>query len=71
MKIALHNGDLKGRWNIINTVLNKKSNTTQLAALDVEGSQICDSKRIIESMNFSVVLGIPSLVRYLKPLINF
>ena len=48
MKIALHNGDLKGRWNIINTVLNKKSNTTQFAALDVEGSQICDIGRITE-----------------------
>ena len=32
-------------------VLNKKSKTTQIPALDVDGKQICDNKSIAESMN--------------------
>ena len=41
-KIASHNGDLKNTWKTINLVLNKKSKTTQIASLDVDGKQVCD-----------------------------
>ena len=50
-KIASHNGDLKKTWMTINMVLNKKSKTTQIAALQVDGRQICDSESMAESMN--------------------
>ena len=50
-KIASHNGDLKNTWKTINTVLSEKSKTTQIAALEVDGRQICDSESIAESMN--------------------
>ena len=50
-KIASHNGDLKNTWKTINLVLNKKSKTTQIASLDVDGKQVCDNKAIAESMN--------------------
>ena len=35
----------------MNMVLNNKSKTTQIAALEVDGSLISDSKSIAESMN--------------------
>ena len=35
----------------MNMVLNNKSKTTQIAALEFDGSLISDSKRIAESMN--------------------
>ena len=52
-KIASQNGDLKRTWKTINMVLNKKSKTTQIAALQVDGRQICDSESMAESMNES------------------
>ena len=70
--IASHNGDLKNTWKTINTVLNKKSKTTQIAALQVDGRQICNNGNIAESMNvFFVVLAIPLATRYLKHQIHF
>ena len=50
-KIASHKGDLKNTWKTINLVLNKKSKTTQITSLDVDGKQVCDNKAIAESMN--------------------
>ena len=50
-KIALHNGDLKNTLKTIDLVLNKKSNTTQIASLDVDGKQVCDNEAIAELMN--------------------
>ena len=50
-EIASHNGDLKKTWKTINMVLNKKSKTTQIAALQVDGRQICDNEGIAKSMN--------------------
>ena len=70
-KIASHNGDLKKTWRTINMILNKKSKTTQIAALQVDGRQICDSESMAESMNFFVVLAIPLATRYLKHQIHF
>ena len=50
-KIASQNGDLKSAWKTINMVLNKKSKTTQVATLEVDGSLISDNDSIAESMN--------------------
>lgn len=50
-KIASRNGDLKNTWKTINTFLNKKSKTTQIAALQLDGRQICDNESVAESMN--------------------
>ena len=50
-KIASQNGDLKSAWKTVNTVLNKKSKTAQIATLEVDGSPIDDSNSIAESMN--------------------
>ena len=50
-KISSQNGDLKSKWKTINTVLNKRSKTTQIATLEVDGSLISDSNSIAESMN--------------------
>ena len=57
-KIASQNGDLKSAWKTINTVLNKKSKTPQIATLEVDGSLISDSNSIAESMdNFFYSIG--------------
>ena len=50
-KISSYAGDLKGSWKVINQVLNKKSKTTQVSCLNVEGETILDNKAIAESMN--------------------
>ena len=50
-KIASQNGDLKSAWKTINMVLNKKSKTTQIATLEVDGSLLSDNDSIAESMN--------------------
>ena len=50
-QIASQNGDLNSVWKTINMALHKKSKTTQIAALEVDGSLISDSKSIAESMN--------------------
>ena len=66
-KISSHNGDLKKTWEIINVVLNKRSKTTHIAALQVDGRQICDYESIAESMNdLFLVLAIPLATRYLS-----
>ena len=48
-KIASQNGNLRSTLKTINTVLNKKSTTTQIAALEIDGRLISDS--IAESIN--------------------
>ena len=50
-KIASQNVNLKNTLKTTNTVLNKKSKTTQIATLQVDGNQICDSESIAETMN--------------------
>ena len=71
-KIASHNGDLKSTWKTINMVLNKKSKTTQIPALDVDGKQICDNKSIAESMNnFFAILAKLSATKYPKRKVRF
>ena len=50
-KIASQNGDRKVAWKAINTDLDKKSKTTQIATLKVDGSLISDSNSIAESKN--------------------
>ena len=50
-KIASHEGDIKSTWKIINLVLNKKSKTTQITTLDVDGEKISNHEAIGEHMN--------------------
>ena len=50
-KISSYAGDVKGSWKVINQVLNKKSNTTQVSSLNVDGKTILDNATIAESMN--------------------
>ena len=69
-KFASQNGDLKSGWKTINTALNKKTKTTQVATLEVDGSLISDSNSIVESMNnFFCSIGNTLEARYLKHLI--
>ena len=39
-KIASREGDIKSTWKTIDLVLSKKSKTTQIATLDVDGKKI-------------------------------
>ena len=50
-KIASCEGDLKKTWQTINNVLNKKSKTTNIASLNVDGIHISTNADIAESMN--------------------
>ena len=50
-KIASCEGDLKRTWQIINNVLNKKSKTTNIASLNIDGKHISTNAEIAESMN--------------------
>ena len=50
-KIASYDGDLKNTWKTINQVLNKKSKTTHITSLDVEGKTVSGDTAIAESMN--------------------
>ena len=50
-KIASYDGDLKNTWKTINQVLNKKSVTTHIASLEVEGKTVPEDTAIAESMN--------------------
>ena len=50
-KIASHEGDMKSTWKTINLVLNKKSKTTQITSLDVDGENISKHEAIAEHMN--------------------
>ena len=50
-KIASHEGDIKSTWKTINLVLNKKSKTTQITTLDVDGEKISNHEAIAEHMN--------------------
>ncbi len=50
-KIAEHDGDLKNTWKTINQVLNKKSKTTHISSLEVEGKTVSGDSAIAESMN--------------------
>ena len=50
-KISSYAGDVKGSWKVINQVLNKKSKTTHVSSLNIEGKTILDNATIAESMN--------------------
>ena len=50
-KIASCEGDLKDTWKTINNVLNKKSKTTNILSINIDGKQISTSADIAESMN--------------------
>ena len=50
-KIALYKGNLKQSWKTINHLLNKRSKTTNVSCLDVEGHNVTDSNEIAQSMN--------------------
>ena len=50
-KITQFQGDLKKTWKTINQVINKKSNTTIVPMLTVDGQTIRDNKAIASSMN--------------------
>ena len=50
-KISSYAGDVKGSWKVINQVLNKKSKTTHVSSLNVDGKTILDDATIAESMN--------------------
>ena len=50
-KIALSQGDLKNTWKTINMVLNKKSKTTQIQSLDVDGKHVTDNNAVAQTMN--------------------
>ena len=50
-KIASCEGDLKKTWQTINNFLNKKSKTTNIASLNVDGILISTNADIAESMN--------------------
>ena len=50
-KITQFQGDLKKTWKTINQIINKKSSTTFVASLKVDGENISDSAKIASSMN--------------------
>ena len=50
-KIASYDGDLKNTWKTINQVLNKKTKTTHISSLEVEGKTVSGAMAIAESMN--------------------
>ena len=50
-KISSYAGDVKGSWKVINQVLNKKSKTTHVSSLNVDGKTILDNAAIAESMH--------------------
>ena len=50
-KISTYASDVKGSWKVINQVLNKKSRTTHVSSLNVDGKTIVDNVAIAESMN--------------------
>ena len=50
-KIASCEGDLKNTWKTINNVLSKKSKTTNISSISIEGKHISSSAGIAESMN--------------------
>ena len=50
-KSASYGGDLKNTWKTINQVLTRKSMTTHIASLEVEGKTVSGDTAIAESMN--------------------
>ena len=50
-KIASCEGDIKNTWKTINNVLNKKSKTTNISSINVDGKHISTSADMAESMN--------------------
>ena len=50
-KIAKEKGNMKGTWKIINQLVNKRSKSTNISCLSVNGNQISDSSKIANSMN--------------------
>ena len=50
-KITSCEGDLTNAWKTINQVINKKSKTTHIPSLNVDGKHIANNDNIAESMN--------------------
>ena len=50
-KISSCEGDLKSTWKTINNVLNKKSQTTDISSLNIDGKHISTNADIAESLN--------------------
>ena len=50
-KIAKEKGNMKGTWKIINQLVNKRSKSTNISCLSVNGNQFSDSSKIANSMN--------------------
>ena len=50
-KIAPYKGNLKEKWKTVNLLLNKRSKTTNISSLDVEGRNVTDNNEIAQSMN--------------------
>ena len=66
-KITFHEGDIKNTWKTINLVLNKKSKTTQIVTLDVDGKKISNHEAIAEHMNTYFCNSVKTLVRKFLP----
>ncbi len=50
-KITSFQGDIKSTWKVINQVINKKSKTTNISTLNIDGNEVSSSTGIAESMN--------------------
>ena len=50
-KIALEKGNLKESWKTFNLLLNKRSKTTNVESLDVDGEVITENSDVARSMN--------------------
>ena len=50
-KIVLEKGNLKETWKTLNLLLNKRSKTTNVESLNVDGEVITENSNIARSMN--------------------
>ena len=50
-KISSYQGDLKNTWKVINQVLNKKSKTTNIPSLNIDGNVVLNGRDLAESVN--------------------
>ena len=50
-KISDNEKDIKGTWNTINKLVNRRSKTTEIPYLEVKGEIISESKQKVEALN--------------------
>ena len=50
-KISDNDKDIKGTWNTINRLVNRRSNTTDIPLLEVEGKIISENEPNVEALN--------------------